>query len=573
MMKRYRLFALLLAALLAVPAAVPCSASHYEAFDRPDVVFSDLTFTGIDRDAADAVCARFAREPLREYHALVELYDELCTQRELAFILLCQNVGDAERSAAYETAANDFDYASDQLFSVLSEALAGPKGIALRARMPEGEADAFVGYEAADPDKLAAFSEEIALVQEYYSLPDDDAFQSKAAELYLRLAALRREQAAEAGFDRYAEYAYPARYAREYSPQDAAKLQRVVKDRLAPLYVRCVLALNEREQPWDNDDVPSDTEILGAISSRLDDVSPELTEAMDFLQRSGFYCIDSGDELYGTGFTSTLPSYSAPFLFNKVSTRFTAFQSTVHEFGHFNAAYHDPTPALYQYAATDLSELQAQGLEMLFIPALQDILTDGDEADRAYVTLCMLSFMLASIVDGCLYDEFEQAVDADPSMAAEDLFALEQRLYHEYGLDAIYDPEPFWPYIPHLFDQPFYYVSYAVSALPALDVWLQAQEDRAAATDAYLNVSAARTDAWFLDVVNDNGLCDVTNLRDVARLADGLERQILPLLGEPVPDQRETVILWSATAVIIGAGAGTLHLLKRRQKQEEEEWL
>ena len=568
MMKRIRLLPLLLAATLAVPAAIPCSASHYETFERPDVSFSDIVFTGIDRDAADALCTRFVRDPVGEYDAMLALYDELCTQRELAYLLLCRNVGDAARGAAYEQAENDFDYASDRIWLAFSETLSGPKGAALRTLMPEGEADAFTGYEAADTGELAARSEETALLQEYYRLPEDGAFPQKAAELYLRLAALRREQAAEAGFDSYAEYVYLSRYAREYSSEDAAQLQQIVRKRIAPLYVRCMLALSERRQPWNDEDVPSDAEILAALSSRIGDVSPELTEAMDYLLRGGFYCIGSGDELYDTGFTSTLSSYRAPFLFNKVSTRFDAFQSTVHEF-------HDPTPALYQYAATDLSELQAQGLELLFIPCLQDVLAgDGDEADRAFVALHALSSMLASIVDGCLYDEFEQTVAADPGMTAEGLFALEAQLYRDYGLDAIYDTEPFWPYIPHLFDQPFYYISYAVSALPALDLWLRSQDDRAAATDAYLNVSAARTDAWFLDVMDDNGLCNVTRRRDVERLADGLERRLSPLLEAETPDRRETAA-WIGAAVIVAAalGAALLLIWKRRRDAEETDWL
>ena len=377
MMKRKRILSLLLAAALAVLAALPCSAAHYEPFEHPDVSFSDVVYTGVDRAAADALCARFARDPLGEYDALVALYDELYTQCELAYILLCENADDAAYSAAYEQAENDFDYASDRLFLALSEALDGPEGDALRAQMPEGEADAFSGYEAAGGDELAALSEETALMQEYYLLPDDDAFPEAAAELYLRLTALLRAQAEEAGFDSYSEYAYQAHYAREYGPGDIARLRETVRERLAPLYVRCVRALDERRPPWDDDDVPSGDEILAALAAHMGEVSPELTEAMDFLLRSGFFCVGSGDELYDGGFTTTLPAYGAPFLFNRVGTRFDAFQSTVHEFGHFNAAYHDPTPALYQYAGTDLSELQAQGLEI----KVGDVIKVGDKIE------------------------------------------------------------------------------------------------------------------------------------------------------------------------------------------------
>ncbi|MBQ7713302.1 MAG: hypothetical protein IJT71_00245, partial [Oscillospiraceae bacterium] len=530
-MKKRRLFAPLLAAALAIALALPCAAAYYEAFDRPDAAFADMVYTGVDAAAVDAFCERFAQDPVGAYDALLALYDELYTQNELAYIAMCQNAGDEARSAESERAANDFSYAADRLYLAVSEALEGEHGDALRALMPDGEAEAFADYEAACDGALDGYSAEHALVQEYYLLPDDDAFADAAADVYLRLAALRRAQAADAGWDGYAGYAYAVQYAREYEPADAAALCRAVKSRLAPLYVRCEQALARRETPWDDADVPSGAEIFDALRAHVGDVSPELTEALDYLLRNGLYCVGDGAALYDTGFTASLPAYRAAFLFNKVSTRFDAFSSTVHEFGHFNAAYHDPTPMLYQYPNTDVSELQAQGLELLFLPALQDVLAGEDADAREYVALYALSRMLSSVIDGCLYDEFEQAVYADPDLTADDLFALERRLYREYGLDAIYDEEPFWVYIAHLFDQPFYYVSYAASALPALDLWLWSREDYAAAADAYLAVSAARTDAWFLDVLDESGLCDVTDAQAVARLARALERETGALLG------------------------------------------
>ncbi|MBQ7714218.1 MAG: hypothetical protein IJT71_04930 [Oscillospiraceae bacterium] len=530
-MKKRRSCALLLAAVCALSLAVPCAAACYEAFDRPDTAFADMVYTGVDTAAVDAFCERFARDPAGEYDALLALYDEVYTQNELAYIAMCEHAGDEARSAESERAANDFAYASDRLCLAISEALDGEHGGALRARMPDGEADAFSGYEAADDGTLDGYSTENALVQEYYRLPDDDAFADAAADVYLRLAALRREQAADAGWDSCADYAYASQYAREYDPADARALHRAVKSRLAPLYVRCERILARRETPWDDEDVPSGAEILDALQAHMGSVSPELTEALDYLRRNGLFRVGGDDALYDTGFTVSLPAYRAVFLFNKVSTRFDAFSSTAHEFGHFNAAYHDPTPVLYQYPNADVSELQAQGLELLFLPALQEILAGGDANARDYVALYALTRMLSSVIDGCLYDEFEQTVYASPGLTADELFALERRLYRAYGLDAVYDEEPFWGYIPHRFDQPFYYISYAASALPALDLWLRSREDYAAAVDAYLAVSAARTDAWFLDVLREGGLCDVTDAQAVARLARALERETGALLG------------------------------------------
>ena len=562
-----RLLSLLIGATLAVSLSAPVSAAYYETFEHPDMPFADMAYTGIDAGAVEQFCARFVRDPVGLYPALVELYDEVYTQNELAYIAMCRSAGDAALSAQCEQASADCAAASDAIYLALSEALDGPQGDALRALMPEGEADGFMGYEPYSDEELDASAEETALIQQYYLLPDDRDFADAAAELYLRLAALRRDQAERAGFDSYPEYAYIMSYAREYMPEDAQELQRIVKSRIAPLYVKCVLALDAAGTAWDDDDVPSDTEILDAIGARIGDVAPELTEAFDFLRRNELYCIGSGNELLDMGYTTALPAYRSAFIFNKVGTRYDAFETTVHEFGHFNAAYHDPASLLYQYNNMDVSEVQSQGLEMLFLPALQDILASDDPDGRDIVALTVIGNMLGSVVDGCLYDEFEQTVYADPDMTVSELHALEQRLNTAYGLNEIYDSDPYWVYVSHLFEQPCYYISYAASALPALDLWLQSIDDRAAAVDAYMKVSAARTDEWFLDVMYDNGLCNITDRRDVTRLADRLEAQVDALITE-VPAATH-VGVWIAAGALVVVTIGAVFLLRRKKQKRE----
>ncbi|MBE6910699.1 MAG: hypothetical protein E7474_14175 [Ruminococcaceae bacterium] len=564
-----------LAAVCALVLAVlaPCAAaSHYEAFDHPDVAYADMAYTGIDLSAVDAFLEQFARDPLGKYDELIALYDKLSTQSTLAEIESCLHAGDEAASAAYEQATNDFTEASDRIFQAISDALDSPQGGALRALIPEDEEDSFVDYEAASEEDFAAVAQEASLVQQYYLLPDDDNFADAAAGIYLKLAALRRAEAQEAGYDSFAEYAYETTYAREYVPEDAQQLESVVKSRIAPLYVKCMIALSGCDLPWNDEAVPDEATIIDTIAAHIGDVSPELNEAMDFLLRNRLYRIGSGDDLQDMGFTVSLPSYRSAYLFNKVVTRYDAFESTVHEFGHFNAAYHDPTPMLFQYSNIDVSEIQSQGLELLFIPSLQGILADEtDEAQRNAVTLYVVTNILSSVVDGCMYDEFEQAVYADPDMTVERLHQLEADLTAEYGLDEIYEAGVYWPYITHLFEQPFYYISYAASALPSLDIWLQSLDDRAAAVDTYLNVSAVRTGEWFLDVLEDNGLCDVTVEGDVRRVADALEARLDPLM-ENLPASTLGIVLFLLVCLaVVALIVVVIVILVRRGKKKRRE--
>lgn len=555
--------AFLLAALLCVSCV---SASHYEPMSRPDMPFSEMRYTGIDPETVDTFCARFEDDPISLYPELLALYDEIYTQDQLAYIRMCKNVSDEALAAESERTSSNFTTASDRIYLALSRALDSPHGDELAALMPEGEAEAFADYEPMSEDAFTASDEETALLRQYYQLPDDEKYADAAGELYLRLAALRREEAAQAGFDSYPEYAYYVSYAREFTPEDMTALHRIVKKRLAPLYVRCALALYDAPPLRGDEDVPADEEIMTAIAARIGEVSPELNEAMDYLLRNRLYFMGSGDELLDTGYTSSLSAYGAAFIFNRAYSRFYAYKDAVHEFGHFNAAFHDPTPMLYQYDNMDVAEIQSQGLELLFLPCLQDILAGEDETQRNVVALSLLSDILYSVVSGCLYDEFEQAVYADADMTVSELHTLEQRLLAEYGLSELYDVEPDWPYITHLFSSPCYYISYATSAVPALDLWLRSVNDRDAAIDAYLSISAVRTDAWFFDVLYDNDLCDPTDAGDLMRFAKALEQQ----LGAFLPDAAAPTAILPIAGTVIVLGVIVALLLRRKSSPESE---
>lgn len=546
-----RAAAALLAALCLLPAvSVRAASDYYPDMTHSDVDYAHMPRTGIELDRVDDLLCRFADDPAGQYDALLELVDEIVTQEYLFEIESSRFGSDEALSDELEQVQQDYTLALDRIYLAISDALAGPQGEALRALMPEGEADSFTDYDAATDAELESTARENELIQDYYLLPQDESFPDAAAEIYLQLVALRREEAHRAGYDSYADYAYDSLYARDYTPRQIQHLTQTVKERIVPLYLQLERSALRYRAKWGTG-VPADTEILDAIEEHLPHISPELSEAMDYLRTHGLYCIGNGDEMLDMGYTVSLPAYRSAFLFNKVSSPLDAYQSTVHEFGHFNAAYHDPTPSLYVYSALDVSEVQSQALELLFLPCLQDILAGDDEDQRTLVELRVLSGILTSVVDGFLYNEFEQTVYESEDMTVAELHALEARLNHEYGLDEFYGTDVFWPYISHLFEQPFYYISYAASALPALDIWQIGLTDRDAAVDAYLRISAAGTEEWFLDVLEDCGLHDVTEKRTITRIADGIEAHLGDTISAAPHTAGHSAVCFAAIAVFL----------------------
>lgn len=84
-----------------------------------------------------------------------------------------------------------------------------------------------------------------------------------------------------------------------------------------------------------------------------------------------------------------------------------------------------------------------------------------------------------SLIMGCMEDEFQQRIyeRAEP-WTPQELHDLYSQLQQEYGIDALYLVfEGEWVTIRHTFESPFYYISYAVSQVPALCLWQESLTD------------------------------------------------------------------------------------------------
>lgn len=88
-----------------------------------------------------------------------------------------------------------------------------------------------------------------------------------------------------------------------------------------------------------------------------------------------------------------------------------------------------------------------------------------------------------------MYDEFQQRVYLEPELSEERLLDIFREVYESYGFE-IYDGYEYeWADVIHNFQQPLYYISYAVSAIPALELYVQLVESPNEAMDTYLRVA------------------------------------------------------------------------------------
>ena len=115
--------------------------------------------------------------------------------------------------------------------------------------------------------------------------------------------------------------------------------------------------------------------------------------------------------------------------------------------------------------------------------------------------------LVYSVVTGAMYDEFQQRVYLEPELSEERLLDIFREVYESYGFE-IYDGYEYeWADVIHNFQQPLYYISYAVSAIPALELYVQSVESPNEAMDTYLRVAGMSDEEYYLtDALRETGL-------------------------------------------------------------------
>lgn len=539
---------------------------YYPEKEHADLDYADMVYTGVDPQALDEVLEAVydvsdgITETEDPEESLVELYDEILqilseqyTQYVLGDIAHYKNVYDEELAEKNMQDTLAFQDMSDAAYQALQYALAGEYGSELSMEFSEDQLSDLNEYEALTDRERELIETESDLQQTYDRLAEEEyTFEYKgelwtmerlneetpedyddvvaiylgltkqineqAVPVFQELVRTRKELAEAEGYDTYTDYCYDVTYGRDFTGEDIAALRETVIEELCPLYDELWAMQQTSDYSTTLAETLTGDEIVDILGEHIGNIHPELLEAYEYLRDHKLYCIDNADSMLEVGFTSDLPAYGSAFIFNKTSGTIQDLETVVHEFGHFNATYHAEQNVLTDSLLVDVAEIQSQGLEMLFLDEMKTILTDDPDQLELYI----LTNMLDSVLSGFEYDEFQQEVYAGEEMTADELNELAMDVDYKYT-QYFYDEDGKayeWVLINHTFDSPLYYIGYATSALSALDIWTESLQDREAATDKYMRLSALPPDVPYQEAVENCGLrnmLDAENIRELAR--------------------------------------------------------
>lgn len=538
-------------------AALPLGDMLYEMYDIQD--FYDLL------DELEAL----AQKPGNE-GAITECYqklvDESCrigTDYALAYIRYMENLT-SDYAEDMTTLEDISTQSSDALSQTLAQLLDGDYADLARKLLGGDDlAEELEDYTETDEALLSLSKEASRKIQQYneltlaqisvtldgetYTMDSLDEIEEEAlywevatalgkkeneqlAPILIDLIGLYNQTAELSGYDSYAELAYEG-YSRDYTPEDARALHAAVKESIVPVYQE----IGELVQSYENPDVLGEIDaekLMATVGQYIGTIDADLDLSFRHMSQVGLYSIDYYTGR-GDGFTISLPQYNDAAIFMDLVGDDSDLETLVHEFGHYNAGMHQKQQALDTGFCMDTSEIHSQGLEVLFLSCADAVY--GEE-NAAVKKLNILYNLLDSIIQGCLQDEFQQlsyAAAKDHKLTVKELNELAYRLYNEYGLETqpgvreIYS----WVEIPHTYESPFYYISYATSAVNALDILSISQEDYREAADTYMRLTALPMDIPYQKALEQVGLHNTFDADTLQFIGQGVAEYVHDLSG------------------------------------------
>ena len=377
-------------------------------------------------------------------------------------------------------------------------------------------------------ERFYALSRREAELTEKYSdiYGDSDA----CAELYIELVKLRGEIAAECGYDNYADYANDMVYTRDYTVNDIEEFSEAVAEHISPLWGGLVGISMTLEDKYEG--MPED-KLKAVVGDIFYDIDRELGLSYSFMTDNNLYDIElrDGKNSAAGAYTVILEGKWVPYLFTSdTDDSIWRVMTFIHESGHACSLMHTPGIAApwttyFKTMSIDTCEVHSQGLELLCEHYFGRLF--GSNA--SYARYGEMANLAGVIIDGCYFNEWQTRIynEKEPSVEKANRIAAEL-LDKYYGLKdyKTEDAQEVWVQVPHNFVAPMYYISYAVSAAAAMDIYAESITDRKSAVDKYMQLSSMGGFVPFTEALFEAELDDIFDAETI--------RYISQTIGEDV---------------------------------------
>lgn len=366
--------------------------------------------------------------------------------------------------------------------------------------------------------------------------------------IYDELVKVRTEIARKLGYSSFVELGYARMKRTDYDAGMTAVFRKQIAEYIVPLAEK----LRKRQQNrigletlyyYDEDfnfstgnALPKgDAQwILDQAQGMYGELSPETDEFFRFMVESQLMDLISKKGKAGGGYCTYIGKYKAPFIFSNFSGTAYDIDVMTHEAGHAFQAYasrHYEVPE-YAFPTYEACEIHSTAMEFFAWPWMELFFgEDGDKYRFSHLTE-MLTFMpYAAAVD-----EFQHVVYESPELTPKERKQAWREIEKKYLPGKNYEQNSyleeggFWQQQGHIFEDPFYYIDYALAQICALQFWKKSNSGDEEAWEEYIRLCKEGGSKSFLELVEIAKLvspfeegCIQSVLADIEKWLDSVE--------------------------------------------------
>lgn len=482
-------------------------------YTRPDAE----DFAALVEECAQALGGKDRSAALEKCREVLAAYDRFYDMSTYAYIQFCKDLSDSKWQEEYAWCTANTT-AVRQAMDRYYEAYDGSKIPGLGVADYDGHFTA-TGASISMTDELASlFDQEAALVNRYYDLlaasSEKDFYENyneEIAELYIELIQLRKQIAEEAGYESYELFANHYYHDQDYTKEELETYIEGVKKYVSPV-------LSMWYHHVDGDFYKKDAatqDCKDYLASAVANMGGAPQTAWDYMIKYNLYDVAAGDTRYAGSYETYFMGLDIPFLFMSSEENPMDFLTFAHEFGHFfnDFAAHGSN------ATTNVAEFYSQAMEYLS-------LCYADAPDAALIGQLRQEKMADSLqtyVTQAVIYRFEQLAYALPEekLTVEELNLQYGNVAREFNYRVFdWDPRE-WIGITHLFEYPFYTISYVLSNDAAIQIYQMELEEPGSGLALYCDLAKRWKAQSLQSFVEQSGLeqpLSEERLRSVARL-------------------------------------------------------
>ena len=341
-------------------------------------------------------------------------------------------------------------------------------------------------------------------------------------DIYLSLVKNYKDEATLLGYDNYLQYAYKGIYEREYTPEEVETFNTYVKDYIVPMMFEVKESSSQAINELSSDEkqklyefqTTNFNQMTGTIKAYGTFVGDAFEKNLDYALNKGYIKYGGSNCNIDGAFTTYLymDKLDQPIMYFGPSYLNT--MTFIHEFGHYNNFFVNKKQGL----SYDLAETHSQGDEMLFLAWLDrndesysDKVMEAIRLTEVYdaLTTIVLATMVNQFEYSCYTSEEEltkESLDNLYKAAGDSLGGYDDIVSCVYGANEHID---YWKLVA--VENAGYYISYAISKIPSLEIYSMARENLSLAKSVYkktytLDSNSKLDTSDFLKVLNYAGL-------------------------------------------------------------------